>query len=177
MKKLLFICLSLLWLSCNNSTKIEEHLPTKTEDQQVTTYYLIRHAEKDRTDLTNKNPNLKEIGKQRAENWSKVFQHVAFDNIYTTHYNRTIQTAQPTADAKNINLQFYNPSQLYDDAFIKDTKGKTVLVVGHSNTTPSFVNAILGEEKYQNINDTINGNLYIVTVYKHTKTHQLLSIN
>ena len=177
MKKLLFICLSLLLLSCNNSNEKKEKYSKHTDNYKVTTYYLIKHAEKDLSNPTNDNPNLIDIGVERAKNWQKVFKDVAFDKIYTTNYNRTIQTAQPTADAKNIKLSLYNPSQLYNDDFKKETKGKTVLIVGHSNTTPAFVNANLGVKKYQNINDTINSNLYIVTVSKHSKSDLLLNIN
>ncbi len=48
--------------------------------------------------------------------------------------------------------------------FIKNTKGKSVLVVGHSNTTPGFANKLIGKEVYQDIDDTNNTNLYIVTI-------------
>ncbi|MDP5093772.1 MAG: phosphoglycerate mutase, partial [Polaribacter sp.] len=37
-----------------------------SQQAQTTTYYLIRHAEKDRTDATNQNPNLNEDGLKRA---------------------------------------------------------------------------------------------------------------
>ena len=57
------------------------------------------------------------------------------------------------------------------------TTGKTVLVVGHSNTTPQFANDILGEEKYPEINDDNNGNLYIVTIQNKNKSSILLKIN
>ena len=33
-----------------------------------------------------------------------------------------------------------------------------------SNTTPIFANKILGEDKYQNMDDNDNASLYIVTV-------------
>ena len=38
--------------------------------EETTTYYLIRHAEKVRTDATNRNPDLNEAGKKRAANWA-----------------------------------------------------------------------------------------------------------
>jgi broad specificity phosphatase PhoE len=53
---------------------------------------------------------------------------------------------------------------LFSEEFAHNTKGKTVLVVGHSNTTPAFVNAVLGEKKYDNIDDNNNANLYIVSI-------------
>ena len=148
-----------------------------TMTSEITTYYLIRHAEKDRSDASNKNPNLKEEGKQRAANWAKVFEKVSFDIIYSTNYNRTFQTAAPTAMAQGVEVKAYNPRDLYNEDFQEETSGKTVLVVGHSNTTPAFVNAILGEKKYDNMDDSDNGSLFIVTVAGDSKTVQVLTIN
>ena len=143
----------------------------------ITTYYLIRHAEKDRSDETNSDPDLNEDGLTRAENWSKVFEHINFDVVYSTNYNRTIQTAEPTAKEKNLEVQFYNPRQLYSEEFAEATQGKTVLVVGHSNTTPAFVNAILGEQKHEDIDDNDNSCLFIVTISGDNKIDQVLKIN
>jgi len=148
----------------------------KAQNEEVTTYYLIRHAEKVRTDSSNKNPNLNEKGQIRAENWSNVFEQVNFDLIYSTNYNRTIQTATPTALKKDLELQFYDPRNMYDDDFKSKTTGKTVLVVGHSNTTPQFVNKILGSKKYNDIEDSNNSNLYIVTIVNSKATDTVLKI-
>jgi broad specificity phosphatase PhoE len=62
---------------------------------------------------------------------------------------------------------------MYDAIFQTATKGKTVLVVGHSNTTPAFVNKILGENKYEDINDNDNASLYIVTIAGDKKTSRI----
>lgn len=155
-------------------------LPTTAQDETIsstTTYYLIRHAEKDRSDVTNKNPSLNDVGVLRAENWSKVFEKVDFDAVYSTKYYRTLETANPTASAKNLKIQFYDPRNLYAEDFAEATYGKTVLVVGHSNTTPAFVNAILGEKKYEDIDDNDNSYLFIVTISDDNKTTQVLKIN
>ena len=143
-------------------------LNLQAQETQTTTYYLIRHAEKNRLVTSDKNPNLKEKGVDRAIKWSKTFKHINFDYIFSTNYNRTIQTALPTAKSKDLEIQFYNPSDLYNEEFKTLTKGKTVLIVGHSNTTPEFVNKILGEEKYPEIEDRNNANLYIITDRKST---------
>lgn len=132
--------------------------------EETTTYYLIRHAEKDRTDQTNRNPDLNESGLERAIKWADRFKDVKFDAVYSTNYNRTMQTATPTAVSKNLEIQKYYPSKMYDSIFQVDTKGKTVLVVGHSNTTPAFVNKIIREKKYEDMDDNNNANLYIVTI-------------
>lgn len=69
----------------------------EAQENETTTYYFIRHAEKDKSDSSNKNPDLTEKGIQRAEKWSNVFENIKLDFIFSTKYNRTIQTAQPTA--------------------------------------------------------------------------------
>lgn len=142
--------------------------------EETTTYYFVRHAEKDRSDKTNKDPHLIDKGQLRALSWSIVLKDIDLDAVYSTNYNRTKETATPTAQSKNLEVQLYDPRDMYNDTFIKATKDKTVLIVGHSNTTPSFVNIVLGEERYENINDSNNGNLYIVTLIGEQKTVQLL---
>lgn len=149
----------------------------ETKESEATVYYLIRHAEKDRSDTTNKNPHLTKVGQQRAENWAKMFKNVAFDAIYSTDYNRTQQTAAPTAKANELKVISYHPYKLDFDNFLKETKGKTVLIVGHSNTTPHFANKLLKKELFQEIADDNNGNLYIITIVGNTVSSQLLTIN
>ncbi len=149
---------------------------TAQETAEITTYFFIRHAEKVRTNPSEKNPNLTEKGKRRANTWNTVFKNVPFDMIFSTNYNRTLQTATPTALSKKLVITPYNPRALYSEEFQKQTKGKTVLVVGHSNTTPSFANKIIGADKYPQIEDTNNANLYIVTITGNTVTSILLQI-
>ena len=93
-----------------------------------------------------------------------VLEHVKFDAVYSTDYNRTKETAQPTAEKNGLEITIYDPRDLNSEDFINNTNGKTVLVVGHSNTTPTFVNAVLGQEKYKSIDDNNNANLYIITI-------------
>ena len=146
-------------------------------EQTTTTYYLVRHAEKDRSDKTNRNPHLTEAGLKRADNWANVLKDVKFDMVYSTDYNRTKETAAPTAKANNVEVSFYDPRDMKLKEFMTSTKGKTVLVVGHSNTTPMFTNGLLGEKKYDMIDDNNNANLYIVTVTEDTKTSTVLKVD
>lgn len=170
MKNIIFVTLLAVFtvFSCNEKTKTKE---------DVTTYYLIRHAEKDRTNKTNRNPNLKKEGLQRAKRWAKHFKNIRFNMVYSTDYNRTKQTAMPTAKANNLELQIYDPSNYNIEAFMAKTKGKTVLIVGHSNTTPVFANKILGKELYQNMNHDDNYSLYIVTVKDDLKNSTIEKVN
>ncbi|MFD1095378.1 SixA phosphatase family protein [Salegentibacter chungangensis] len=180
MKKILLLLLP-LFLACNNSQKEEpENLETEQNEStdQVTTYYFIRHAEKDRSNPEEKDPVLTKAGEKRARNWAEVFKDVDLDMIYSSDFKRTKATAKPTAKAKGLKLKIYDTSNLNDQDFQEQTAGKTVLVVGHSNTTPQFVNLILGEEKYENIADDENGALFIVKELSDgKKTSQVLYIN
>jgi len=146
-------------------------------EESSTVYYFIRHAEKDRSDKLNKDPKLIEKGIKRAKKWSEVLKNVRFDAIYSTNYERTKSTALPTALKNDLKLTLYNPSDMDYDLFKKETKGKTVLVVGHSNTTPVFVNKILNNEKYKFIEDSNNANLYVVSIINSITNDQLLYID
>jgi 2,3-bisphosphoglycerate-dependent phosphoglycerate mutase len=170
MKKL-FVLLLIATLTFSVSAQENE-----TADN-TTTYYLIRHAEKDRSDKTERDPHLVEDGLKRAENWNNVLKNVKFDMIYSTNYNRTKETAKPTAAANNLEVSFYNPRDLKIKEFMAKTKGKTVLIVGHSNTTPMFTNSLLGEQKYGPIADDNNSNIFIVTVSGSTKSSTVLVVD
>ncbi|MBT8290569.1 MAG: histidine phosphatase family protein, partial [Muriicola sp.] len=55
--------------------------------------------------------------------------------------------------------------------------GNNVLVVGHSNTTPDFVNKMIGEEKYPPMDDSDNGSLFIVQQIGDMTTDIRLNFN
>lgn len=146
-------------------------------ESQSTTYYLIRHAEKDRDNPDNKNPGLTKKGFFRADRWADLFEKTDLDAVYSTNYDRTLMTASPTASQKELEIQLYDPRDLNSAEFVKNTVGKTVLVVGHSNTTPAFVNAIIGEERYASMDDNDNSSLFIVTLIGEESTVQVLKVN
>jgi 2,3-bisphosphoglycerate-dependent phosphoglycerate mutase len=133
---------------------------------QNTTYYFIRHSEK----IDNsENPDLSEKGKIRAENWNKIFSETKFDAIYSTDFKRTIQTITPILNLRKLKPTIYNPKTIDIELFKNETKNKTVLVVGHSNSTPDFVNKLINEKKYEKIDETVFGNLYIITILENEK--------
>ena len=145
--------------------------------QDCTEIYLIRHAEKDRSDIKNRNPELNDIGKKRALKWVQVFKNIELDKIYSTNYNRTIQTVTPISKENNVDISIYSPSKINYKNFISNNIGSKVLVVGHSNTIPFFVNGLINKEFYQQIDDLNNSNLYVVTICGNNISHKLLYIN
>jgi len=141
------------------------------------TFYLIRHAEKVRVDKSENNPALNEKGILRAQNWKNYFLDKKISKIYSTDYKRTIRTAQPLAINNNIETIIYSTSDFKFDDFIKSNIGENTLVVGHSNTIPDFVNELINEEYYTQIEDLNNSNLYIVSICDSKITHKLIKVN
>ncbi len=172
MKKL-FLFSMIVMMSCLSFSQDDN----KQQSNEVTTLYFIRHAEKDRSNPSEKDPHLMRKGLERAEKWSRIFVNIPFDAVYSSKYNRTMETAQPTAYKNKVEITIYDPHGIDSKAFVAENKGKNVLIVGHSNTIHSFVNAILGNEKHQEIDDTENGNLYIVTIIDGKASDHLLTIN
>ncbi len=144
----------------------------ESNNTNVSTYYLIRHAEKVKSE--DPNPVLHPDGELRAKRWAEIFKNIKFDAIYSTDYIRTRNTAAPTAKSQGVDVVLYDPKGIDYKKFLAETKGKTVLIVGHSNTIPYFVNNLIGKEKYQDIEYTNNGNLYIVEINNCTVSDKVL---
>ncbi|MEH6679965.1 MAG: histidine phosphatase family protein [Sediminicola sp.] len=154
----------------------EDKVPESPTESVVSTFYFIRHAEKDRSDPNNNDPELNQDGLGRAMRWAEVFDAVPLDRIYSTDYERTTMTAAPTAVKKDITVQYYQP-QMDLAQFKADNLDKKVLVVGHSNTTPELVNKMIGENIYPEIPDYDNGQLFIVQIIDDKATHMMLKID
>ena len=132
--------------------------------QEATTFILVRHAEK-ASDGTS-DPVLTEAGVARANKILSLFEQADIAAIYSTNYQRTKMTVAPLAEAKKIEVTIYDPSKLekFSHNLIKDNIGGTVIISGHSNTTPTLANFLLGEEKFKQFEDDDYGNLLIITM-------------
>lgn len=128
-------------------------------ENSSTTIYLIRHAEK--LDDT-KNTDLSPKGYERAENWKKYFEKTPIDAFYSSGFQRARRTCQPMAFSRDIDISIYKNHLMDLKEILDKNKGKSVLIVGHSNRIPTFINKLLGEEKYPEILEPEFGNLYII---------------
>ena len=169
---LLFLVLLTCFWSCKEDAETAEESTTT-----VSTFYFIRHAEKDRSNPTNNDPELNQKGLGRAMHWAEILNDVPMDAIYTTDYERTSMTASPLSVKQDITPLYYNPSDVDIEVFKSTNIGKNVLVVGHSNTTPDFVNKMIGEEKYPAMDDSDNGSIFIVTVINEKATATRMHFN
>jgi 2,3-bisphosphoglycerate-dependent phosphoglycerate mutase len=134
----------------------------------ITTFILVRHAEKMADG--SKDPELSEAGKKRAEALAVLLAQTKLDAIYSTKFKRTEMTATPLAKALSLPIQNYDGAKMEEiDAILQKHAGGTVLVVGHSNTTPAIVNYLTGKSEYKNFDDSDYGNLVIVSVTEKGK--------
>ncbi len=145
--------------------------------EECSNIYLIRHAEKVRSDKSDRDPDLNNKGLLRAENWKNYFISKNISRIYSTNYKRTIKTAIPLAENNNLEILIYSSDDIVYETFLKSSEGENTVVVGHSNTIPDFVNNIIKEEHYEQIDDLNNSNLYIISLCNSGLTHKLITVD
>ena len=120
--------------------------------------FIVRHAE--RKDLKDDKSTLSAAGFKRAEDLRRVLSSVDLKAVYRTEYERTLQTAAPTAAAHRL-----TPIELKSD----DVQGlakalralpplQDALVVGHTDTIPDLLHelgvstrAVIASGDYDNL--------------------------
>lgn len=109
----------------------------------VTTIYLVRHAEKDLTPGI-ADPLLTPAGETRAQALAKKLAKTHPDALFTTDTRRTRATLAPLALATHLTPLVYSPKEPDDFAIrlYKEYAGRTVVVVGHSNTLLPLLTAL-----------------------------------
>lgn len=134
---------------------------------QSTTVWIVRHGEKDTALATRANPDLNAEGKQRAMDLATYLQKENIVQILSTDTKRTVQTA---AHIK-APLEIYNPRSIQMVAEkIKSTwQGKTILLVGHSNTVLETIDALGGNRPVALLNDDDYDYLFKVIIDSNGK--------
>ena len=129
----------------------------------ITTFILVRHAEKE-NDGTG-NPDLSAEGKVRASHLAALLKETPIDAILSTPYTRTMHTVQPLASEKKLNIETYEAMKEKEmDRLLDKYKGMTVVICGHSNTTPWTANYFLGTAQYPPFEDSDYDNLIVLSV-------------
>lgn len=132
------------------------------QDNPITTIILFRHAEAEQDGT--KNPALNEIGKERAGELRRVLSKTEIQAVYSTELKRTISTASAIASERGLEIIYYDPfSKTFIDEILKKHQGETIAISGHSNTTPSLVNQLIGEEKYPDLDHNAYDNIFFVS--------------
>ena len=132
----------------NNEKKIET---SPVSDNQMTTVIALRHAETEKDGT--QNPPLSENGKKQVEDLIKALENAGVAAVFTTQFKRTFDTGKPLGEKLGVpvipveingqNLADYH-NQIAEK-ILKEFSGKTVVVIGHSNTVPPIVQALSGK--------------------------------
>ena len=134
------------------------------ESTRLTTVILVRHGEKTGP---SGDVHLSEAGLARAHELARILAGTRIDAIYTTAFHRTRETIAPLAGPRHLDPITYGSGATYAADLAarirKQRQGQTVVVVGHSNTTPEVM-AALGVSTPPEITDPEYDNLYIVTL-------------
>ena len=186
-----FLLICIFFFSCNSIPKVQEangvkeitsntvalddgsQLKMAKSVEEKTTIILVRHAEK-RKD--SKDPDLTMEGKMRAEKLSNILKTLELDHVFSSPYKRTIQTSEPTALAKQLDIENYDPRDMdnFGNTLLEKYSGKKILVVGHSNTTPKLLNYLLGETVVKSIPETDYDNLFVVSLFPNKEPKAIL---
>ena len=133
-------------------------------DNEIFTIYLVRHSEKE---STSNDPQLTQCGEQRSKSLSIFLNDLQLDAIYSTNYNRTKNTALPTALSKELEIKEYNPEELKDFSKLLIDSKQNALVVGHSNTTGVLAGLLVGEDIGE-FDLAIYNRVYQVVIYQNS---------
>lgn len=132
-----------------------------------TVVYLIRNGEK-ASDAV-QDPSLSDAGKARAAALSVAMKNSPLTAIFVTQFKRTAEMAGPAATANKITPTVVAVEKnLADYAAlvakgVMEHKGKSVLVIGHTNTVAPVI-AALGGPKLPDICDSAYSILFTLRI-------------
>lgn len=129
---------------------------------QTTQIFIVRHA--DRT-----NPpqdDLKDIGVTRSNELKRVLFNAGIDSIFSTDFVRTRKTVQPLATSKRLPIILYSDNVILLNRILTKSKGKTVLVAGHSDTVADFITKCGCTPPFAQIPSTQFDNLFLIILQK-----------
>ena len=127
---------------------------------------LVRHGEK--SDAPPGDVALSDTGRARAEELAIALAEARLDTIITTQFRRTRETAAPLARELKLNTVIVQagddtPSHARAVAAAVRAGGRSVLVVGHSNTVPAIIGA-LGGPAMDELCDSEYSNLFTLVL-------------
>jgi broad specificity phosphatase PhoE len=139
----------------------------------TTTIVVVRHAEKALGTIDD--PPLAPEGEQRSERLARILGEASgaghLEAIYVTDTRRTQQTAAPLAARLHLVPVVLPAADISGAAarMLREHRGGTVLVVGHSNTMPQLIRELSGK-LIEPIPDEDYGEIYVLSVPRFGKT-------
>jgi 2,3-bisphosphoglycerate-dependent phosphoglycerate mutase len=136
----------------------EAPLPLRSRASAI---LLVRHAE--RAAEPADDPGLTSTGAERAQALARLLGDAPIHRVYSTRTRRTLETADPLAQALGLEVEFYDSGDLGGLARELLAQPGTHLVVGHSNTTPDLAVALGGEARGTIVEAWEYDRLYVLT--------------
>lgn len=160
----LALAMTLAAAACTSTTPVAQ--PASTTPAGATTVILVRHAEK--VDGPG-DVGLSPTGETRAQLLAETLADAGVDAVVTTQYRRTRETVEPLTTRSGIMPEVVPAGSSAIDAHLDAIAaavgrlhGRTVLIVGHSNTIPLIARR-LGVAA-PNLTDSEYDHLWIVTL-------------
>jgi broad specificity phosphatase PhoE len=127
----------------------------------ATTLIVLRHADRPSTGQDVLTPE----GAARAQELVHLCQKAGVVAVYGSETNRARDTAAPLAAALGLTPEVYAPKDVSGvvSRIFADHRGRTVVVVGHSNTVPLIIEAA-GGPKVPDLADDEFDNVFVLTV-------------
>jgi phosphohistidine phosphatase SixA len=137
------------------------------QEPAVTKIFIVRHAEKE----SGKDPALTPAGNARAGDLMRALQHEAVKKIYVSQYKRTQMTGDSLRIQAGTKTVQYTADTLCDNLVNTIMEngdfGKTILIIGHSNTIPQIIRKFgVTNYPYGDIPDNEFDNLFVITYKK-----------
>ncbi len=151
-------------LSCSNKVKKDEVV-----------IYLVRHAEKDLSDPLNVNPPLTEAGEARAEKLVKEMKGVKLEGVYSTEYDRNINTVKPLCTERGLEIQNYTAFEFNGMLdYMKTNKGKAFLICGHGDNLLPMVDYLGATRPIESLGHTENDKIFKVKITDDTSIVEMI---
>ncbi len=121
--------------------------PCHAESGGTTTIIFVRHAEENRL---SDDISLTDEGSRRAKELARVLRDVKIDVVFATPTVRAETTAGPTAEEKGLQIKTYNYGKYPDlvpfmNSLLRNHRGQTILIAGHSDDVPVMLSILRKE--------------------------------
>ena len=163
--------------------------------EEYTRIIVLRHAPKakpletEKESNNRKDPPLNTLGLTKAEAYADFADLYSISAIYSTNLRRTKDTVRPLSEKTGVKIDtsikpFDYQAQI--QSILTNHKNKTVVIVGHSNTVPGFINHLLPNENMPDLAHDAYDDIFILKHYSSDRiellklrhaiktTHQLL---
>lgn len=138
-----------------------------TSDEKSTIIYLVRHAEKDTTDKSD-NPALTKEGEDRALKLLELIGNQPFKSIWSTPYQRNINTVKPIAEQQNITIQHYEWHEWKEEINSIKNTGNAHIVCGHGDNLVHMIEHLNGTPPLPKVGSHDYSNIFKLEVLSDT---------